>query len=365
MVRRWAGVVPVIAVACWFAAGCRPDAPTLDAGDDSTASSDATDATDATDDAPTDAPTMDSGTGSAATGSTGDTGTATTLPAGLYPPAPYDCAAGVPSGPFDVRTLRGVWTTEGLAFDLDGYLVAWDRQTNVVRYDPYGTATVVVPAIGESRGIELLGDGAIAFTAGQLAEVDRLDLATGASTRLATVPFGGLTDLDVAADGTIVTANLSGFAYVVSPDGQSHELGRVIQLYGAGFDVSETRAYFSSYSQSDPWLYTSDLQPDGTWSALARWVELPGVNTLSGIAVDACDNVYTVSSFGCELYRVSAAGVPELLLRLPTAPGSSCPNLAFGRGLGGWDAYKLYVSTYQEVLEVDIGVPGRFRAAGP
>lgn len=357
-----AGRAGLVALGMGFAAGCRPDAPAIDGGGDPVELVEPSDATDAP---LTDAPVTDTGGGTGATGATGDTGSTSTLPVALYPPAPYDCALGVPDGPFDVRTMRGVWTTEGLAFDLDGYLVAWDREANVVRYDPYGAATVVVPQIGEARGIELLGDGAIAYTAGQLPEVDRLDLATGATTRLAGVPFGGLTDLDVAADGTIVTANLSGFAYVVSPDGQAHELGRVIQLYGAGFDVSETRAYFSSYSASDPWLYTSDLQPDGAWSALARWVELPGVNTLSGIAVDACDNVYTVSSFGCTLYRVSAAGVAEVLLRLPTGAGASCPNLAFGRGLGGWDAYKLYVSTYQEVLEVDIGVPGRFRAAGP
>ncbi|MEZ4237048.1 MAG: hypothetical protein R3F59_13020 [Myxococcota bacterium] len=68
-----------------------------------------------------------------------------------------------------------------------------------------------------------------------------------------------------------------------------------------------------------------------------------------------------MQSFGCRLYRVDPAGAVELLIDLDTGPASSCPNLAFGRTLGGWDPYKLYVSTYGDLVELDVGVPGRPR----
>jgi hypothetical protein len=37
------------------------------------------------------------------------------------------------------------------------------------------------------------------------------------------------------------------------------------------------------------------------------------------------------------------------------------PAIRFGSGLGNWDALTLYVSTYTEVVEVEVGVPGKQR----
>jgi hypothetical protein len=78
------------------------------------------------------------------------------------------------------------------------------------------------------------------------------------------------------------------------------------------------------------------------------------------MVTDACGNVYAIDAFTCAVWRYTPAGDEERLIDL-ALPGGYCPSLAFGRGLGGWDAYRLYVSTYDEVVELDVGVPGRPR----
>lgn len=331
----------------WWWLACRaPEAP--GPGSD-------TDLPGDTDPAPDDSalPTGSTGT----TGATADTAVPVTS---VFPPAPYDCSAGVPPGPPAVRPLPGVATTEGLTFDTLGYLVAWDRSTNAVAYDAEGAATVISPSAGESRGMETMLGGDIAFS-GNDTRIRRLHRDTGAVEILADISgIGGLADMDLAADGTIAVASLSLRAYVWLPSGTVQSFETDAQLYGAAFSVDETRIYWSEYTFGGG-ILTSDLQPDGTWSAPARWVELDGAELMSGIAVDACGNVYTVGSFDCRVYRITPDGVPELLIALDLPRQASCPNLAFGRGLGGWDAYELVVSTYHDAVVLEVGVSGRPR----
>src|SRR5689334_5429240 len=79
-------------------------------------------------------PTTPTPTGSGTTSPTGTTGDTALPPAGtLYPPAPYDCAAGVPPGPLAFAGVAGIGITEDLAFDTDGFLVGADPSDDLVR----------------------------------------------------------------------------------------------------------------------------------------------------------------------------------------------------------------------------------------
>lgn len=297
-------------------------------------------------------------TGATPTGDTGDT-PPPPPPAGLYPPAPYDCAGGVPPGPPTARVVDGVETTEDLAFDTEGWLVSSDFSQNLLRWSPDGTPTVFSAATGETRGIDVLNDGDLVFSNPDLGRLYRVAAATGTVSELVELGVPSASGIDVAHDGTLLVGELNGFAAIVDPAGVVHPFDRLpSQGYGAAFSVDETRGYLSSYGDT---IYVTDRSPDGTWSQPEVWVEGLTTSTLSGLVVDACDNVYAISSFTCQLWRITPEGVAERLASIAAGPTSSCPNLAFGRGLGGWDAYQLYVSTYGEVVELDVGVPGRPR----
>jgi hypothetical protein len=295
-------------------------------------------------------------TGDTATAATGDTGP--TTGSGMYPAAPYDCALGVPPPPLAFRVVSGVRSTEDIAFDTAGWLVSADFNQNIVRFTPDGTSEPWSPGAGESRGIDLLPDGDVVFTNPDDGTVNRI-AATGSVSPITSVT-AGVSGIDVAADGTMALGDLNGTVHVVDPTGQAHDWGRLsLQLYGTAFSVDETRIWFASYSGSDRTIYATDRAPDGTWPEPAPWTTF-SANGLAGLATDACGYVYAMDAFTCTLWRWSPTGVEERLVALGI-PGAYCPALAFGRGLGGWDAYKLYVSTYDEVVEVDVGVPGRPR----
>lgn len=303
---------------------------------------------------PTDPPTADTATPV----ETADTATTPTTPSSLYPPVPYDCSQGVSPGPPAVRRVDGVLSTEDFAFDTEGWLVSADFSQNLVRWAQDGTSSVFSPGAGETRGVDVLPDRDLVFSNPDVGRLFRVDRETGGVSLLVDLTTPSASGLDVAQDGTMVVADLNGYAFVVDPDGTVHRFDHLpSQAYGAAFSLDESRAYYSSYGSV---IYTSDHQDDGSWSAPVEWVDLPS-STLSGMVVDACDNLYVVSSYTCEVWRMAPDGTAELLVDLQTGPSSACPNLAFGRGLGGWDPYRLYVSTYGEVVELDVGVPGRPR----
>ncbi|MEQ1504864.1 MAG: hypothetical protein ABMB14_21700, partial [Myxococcota bacterium] len=285
--------------------------------------------------------------------------TTTPTTGSLYPPAPYDCAEGVPAGPPAARVVEGVLSTEDFAFDVDGWLVAADFSQNLVNWAPDGTPAVFSPGAGETRGVDVLPDRDLVCSNPDLGRLFRVERATGAVSELVDLSMPSASGIDVAKDGTIVVNELNGFAAMVDPAGGVHPFARLpSQGYGAAFSVDETRAYLSSYGDR---IYTTDRQPDGSWSEPAIWVDHLATSTLSGLVVDACDNLYAISSYTCQLWRITPDGEAERLTSIDVGPSGACPSLAFGRGLGGWDAYKLYVSTYGEVVELDVGVPGRPR----
>jgi sugar lactone lactonase YvrE len=334
------------------------DAPTTTAAGSSAETSGVADTTtsDATSSGPADS------TGDPTTTSEDDSTTDTDGGgSGLYPPAPYDCDAGVPGPPFEWVVVEGVTSTEDIAFDTEGWLVASDDAQSLLRFRPDGTFELFSPGAGESRGIDVLQGGDIVFTNPDTGEVQRVAADSGVVS-LYTSAGVSVSGVDVAVDGTLALGDLNGYVDVY--DAGSDELtdwGRVaLQLYGTAFSVDESRIYFASYSSSEPYIYATERTDDGTWPEPEIWTTYSSATLLAGMATDACDNLYAMDAINCALWRFDTDGNEELLLDLPL-PGGYCPALAFGRGLGDWDAYKLYISTYEEVVEVDIGVPGRPR----
>lgn len=324
--------------------------------------------------APASAPSDSAPSATADTGSGSGSPPATSLPSVppsvLYPPAPYDCADGVPSGVPTVRQLPRVDTTEGIAFDLVGYLIAESATSDgsLIAWTLAGEGHLFSPGVGSARGLNLANDGDVLIASGASPEVWGADAASGQTYRLASLPGTGPgstrapTELDVAADGTLAVGTLFGEAFAVTPDGAVHALGTVgTNGMGAAFSVDQSRIVFGQWDPGQPMLWVSDRGAAG-FGQVAPWAAVPSAGTLSGIAVDACDNVYVVDE-RCDVFRVSPDGDAALLVAMgpSLARHTECRTLAFGRGLGGWDAYRLYASTYGEVAEIDVGVPGRPR----
>lgn len=351
-----------------LSAACQQDTPSTAGAAGSSSESSSSGSTAASTD--TGPPRESAGsTGAAASSGVADSaGSSTTTndtgedpPTHLYPDAPYDCSAGVPSPPFEWSIVSGVTTTEDFAFDGEGYLVASDSAGTLLRWTPDASMQVLSPAAGESRGIDLLPDADLVFSNPDTGQIQRVSANAGVVS-LYTSTMQGASGIDVAADGSVAVGDLNGYISIYDgPTGQLVSWGRVAsQLYGAAFSPDESGVYFASYSPTEPSIYVTDRADDGTWPEPTVWTDFSTLS-LAGLAVDACGNLYAMNAFDCALWRFDPEGQEELLLDLPVLPGGYCPALAFGRGLGGWDSETLYVSTYDEVVAVAIGVPGRPR----
>lgn len=292
---------------------------------------------------------------------TAETGTAPTIEwNGLYPLVPYDCAGGVPAGPLTGTVVPDVITTEDFAIDTDGRLVASDLDGNLLRYTAQGSVSVFVPDAGDTRGIEVLLDGNVVITNGGLSTLISVDTA---GTLTTITPIGSApAGIDVAADGTLYVADIStGGIYEILPDGTITNLGPIEtgvshSTYGVALSVDESTLYVSLNS-SDA-VYRLQRGPTGLWGQPEPWVTVSGF-ALGGMAVDACDNLYVISTFGCNVSRVTPAGATELLAELDLF--GYCPGLGFGRDVGGWDPLVLYATTYGTLVALEVGVPGKPR----
>ena len=155
------------------------------------------------------------------------------------------------------------------------------------------------------------------------------------------------TEVDVAADGSMVVNTLYGDAFGIDPAGVVTPIGLVGEWgFGAAFSVRQDRAYFGRWDVGHPEIFVSDRSGDGGWGPLTSWSSVPSSGALSGFAVDACDHLYAVDE-RCHVYRVDPDGVAELLVDLNPFLGGlrDCRSLAFGRGLGGWDAYRPHATS--------------------
>ena len=296
---------------------------------------------------------------------TGDTGTTTeTTPTswdGIYPLVPYDCAQGVPPGPFQASPVADVLTTEDFVFAPDGDLVSSDWERNLMRFTSAGDMSVFVPDAAETRGLDVLPDGRLVVTdetTNQIIAVSEDGILTPL-TNAGSSPSG----IDVAADGTLYVGDIStGGVYEITPDGYARDLGPLApgglyQTYGVALSIDEQTLYVGQYNGNAVYRLQRDVS--GAWGEPEPFATVDGFG-LAGMAIDACDNLYVAAAIGCKVFRVTPAGDTELIASLDV-PGDYCPSVGFGRDVGGWDPLALYVSTYATLAVLPVVVPGKPR----
>jgi hypothetical protein len=85
---------------------------------------------------------------------------------------------------------------------------------------------------------------------------------------------------------------------------------------------------------------------------------IAGGGWLDGLGVDACGNLFVPDYNTSSLYRISPEGLVSLYYYFGSVAYGH--GLAWGSGMGGWNAEALYLpQPYDEntVVEVVIGVP--------
>ena len=269
-----------------------------------------------------------------------------------------DCSVLPPAGSATFTRMSGWGTAEDFDFDLDGYHVAIDNRSLLLKNQ---AGQQQVAATGFNSG-----------TAGTrvLATGDMLVCDFGVS---------GLTLVDQNTGGR--TTVLSGLSY---PNGL--EVDRLNRAYVA--DNSRGTVHMVDVYTKDHWIVAEDLEspngvvlsPDqqtlyvgsfggGVIYAIPRLADTvwgrprvlvrDGLNGgFDGINVDVCGNVYYTEFIAGNIWRVTPDGQhKDKMVRLPSL---WIPNMRWGSGVGGWDPNVLYVADRQGagLFAMDVGFPG-------
>jgi len=90
----------------------------------------------------------------------------------------------------------------------------------------------------------------------------------------------------------------------------------------------------------------------------------PGSTNLTGLGVDACDNVYALDATAAAVLRIRPQDAAVEVLVEAGVNSVAFGNLQWGSGIGGWDRETLYVLDVvgDRVVEIEVGVPDKPRA---
>jgi len=278
-----------------------------------------------------------------------------------FPWVEFDCAAGQPDPPFDAWFLEYTDSSEDISFSLDGYLLM-NKNNDVARYSYNGSWGILSGGFNSPTGLATLPDGDLAIADRYAGRVTRWHAGTGALEVVAgnvAYPNG----IEVAPDGSLyVTDSNSGSVWWVEPD-TGDSILITDQIYGAdgiSFNPDYNLLYVGSIHTGD--IHTIEvLGPGADHGPPTPWIA--GLDrpwgTADGIQVDRCGYVY-VADLVDAIWRVDP--VTRDAVKVIDAPrGLYLPAMRFGSGVGEWDAMHLYVSTYEEVIEVAVGVPNKAR----
>lgn len=352
-----------------------------------------------------------SGSSSSSSGSTGDgssTGLGTTAPAtessssttegsaevssgtegagvifdvGVMPDAPievptFDCGD-IPELPVAASIVRTIPGGEDLEFDALGNLVVAERGLNALFLIPrVGNQVLLNPDINltSTAGTAVLPDGDIVVADEFSPLIARVDPNTGQMTPIPYGPgIGGCNGLIVGSDGMLYCATYwdgpptSGVARIDPDTGDAEFLYAAPGIDGITFAADETYLYFNEgefYGFGNGRLFRAPFDGDlGDIEDLGP--PLAGSQgTVDGMVSDVCGNVYIATQnvnnamcAGSSVVRVT----PDDTVAIATCLGNGAftPGIAFGSGVGGWEADALYVIDWVGVVwEVPVGVPG-------
>ena len=90
----------------------------------------------------------------------------------------------------------------------------------------------------------------------------------------------------------------------------------------------------------------------------------PASTNLTGLGVDACDNVYALDATAAAVLRIRPQDAAVEVLVEAGVDSVALGNLQWGSGIGGWDRETLYVLDVvgDRVVEIEVGVPDKPRA---
>jgi sugar lactone lactonase YvrE len=326
---------PLLLSLCATAAACGDDAPTLaDAPPPDAVVLDAFEPPDAP---PPDAPPPDA-------------------PPPDAPPIACDQLTTTPT----ITMLPGFIGTEDITFDDAGHVLESDT-TSIFKTTRDGQRTVFVPNLPFRAGMRMTKSGKLVVNDDYTGTIWRIDpdgsrhsLMTGLS-----YPNG----MEIGGDDkAYFTDQNTNTVYRIDPETGEHRVltTGVPNPNGLTFDPTFSKLYIGSFCGSPNAIWQLDIGPDGEPGTLQPFVTDVGTGCNDGMGVDACGNVYFADYGQSVLFRVSADG--QTVTQIIHDQGGYHANFDWGRGIGGWDADKLYVLAIGEgIKEVDLGVPSKER----
>ncbi len=285
----------------------------------------------------------------------------------------FDCS-NLPDLPVKASIARQVPGGEDLEFDAHGNVVIAVRGQNALFLIPReGDQVLLNPDINviSTAGTAVLPDGDIVVADEFSALIARIDPDTGQMTPITYGPgIGGCNGLIVGSDGMLYCATYwdgpptSGVARIDPDSGEAELLYPAAGIDGISFAADESYLYFSEgefYGPGQGHLYRAPF--DGELGEVEDLGPPLPSGTLDGIVSDVCGNVYiasqvtTLECAGAAVIRVTPDGEAEVAGCIGNA--GFTPGVAFGSGVGGWEADVLYVIDWGgRVWEIPVGVPG-------
>lgn len=306
-----------------------------------------------TEDPPDTATTPTTGTGTttsgASTGTTTGTGTTTTGP---------DCTI-LPGLPVNFTAYEAFDTSEDFDLDGDGYMCS-NHNGNLACRNFNGDTKIISPGIGSTAGIRILPDGNWVVNDVGSGALVHIDAVTGGRTTVASginYPNG----LEVSADGRWAFIGENGADKVrqieIATGTQYIAAQGLAAPNGVILSPDEQTLYAGSFGGGV--IYAVDRISETEWDNPRVLFDPGGPDGgFDGINVDICGNVYITEFTTGRIYRLTDDGglgngtVAEL-------PESWIPNMRWGHDIGGWDSSTLYVSSWDAIYALDMGIAGK------
>ena len=252
---------------------------------------------------------------------------------------------------------------EGPCFDAEGQLFIVDIPFGrIFRVAPDGTWSLVVEYEGWPNGLKISPDGRV-LVADYRHGIMELDVATGRMQPVLTArnseSFRGCNDLHIASNGDIYFTE-QGQTGLHDPTGRVYRLSRQGKLdclintgispNGLVLDPSETVLFVAMTRDNAVWRVP--LMKDGGVAKVGRFCSTFGTSGPDGLTMDKAGRLFVAHASLGHVFVFAPNG--ELIARIKSCAGPSCPNVA----IGGNNGDRLYVteSVTGTVLVADISV---------
>ncbi len=252
---------------------------------------------------------------------------------------------------------EGYQFTEGPAADAKGDVYFCDvPRKQIFKLDAAGKPAEWTADSGNASGLAFAPDGTLFASGGAVKRF-------GPGTKRTDVAPLSTNDLVVTHAGRIYAthnANNRGTVKLVSPDGAARDVDTGIG-YANGVTVSPDQSLLYVADSRSHWVYSYQIQPDGTLKHKQKYYHLHTPDTADdsgadGLKCDTAGRLWVATRMGVQV--CDQAG--RVLAVLPT-PNNKCSNLAFG----GPDRDTLYVTANEKVYRRKVKAKGVDPAATP